>query len=124
MSQDRPPSITSSASSPNLSSLEKRLAAIVPSLSITKSTDGLRSPSPTGGSPTVHVEEDDFSRLTLHPRDNDMIISASAPGSLQSSPRKSKEKEPAIPLSATAEVVDRPRYEKCSWNFLLRGAGK
>lgn len=90
-------SMASSASTPNLTILERRFSLSHSSDSALTAPSSLPVSLSVGDSPQ-HVQVS--GNLPIH---DSGLISASAPGSLQSSPRKS------IPLSATPEVVDRPR---------------
>lgn len=98
-----PISIGSSASTPDLQHLERRY-------SLSRSSDDACPPMASSSSinlSTVTVSDHHFSSsINIPPRDSAMV-SSSAPGSLQSSPRN-KEKE-FHPVPATPESVDRPR---------------
>lgn len=87
-----------SASTSDLPTLEKRY-------SLSKSSDAAFTAPPETNSADSIMDVKKQISLNVPPRDSGMI-SASAPGSLQSSPRK---KDGSVPLSATPEVVDRPR---------------
>lgn len=99
-------SMAGSASSPNLASLERRF-------SLSKSSNAV--PPPPLNMNALHEQVSKLQRLAEEGTNScpetgspdREIISASAPGSLQSSPRKTR--DAAIPLSATPDVVDRPR---------------
>lgn len=99
----------SSASTPNLTQLERKF-------SLSKSSDDT-SPyvPPSAASISFNLttlEEEADGRVptvpTLPLRGGTEMISSSAPGSLQSSPRN-RSPRPIVPLNATPEAVDRPR---------------
>jgi len=101
------PTIATSASTPNLTQLERKFSlnhssdALVPrNISISCNLATLEEE--TGNGPISVVP-------TLQLRGGSEMISSSAPGSLQSSPRNKSPSAPHVPLVATPETVDRPR---------------
>lgn len=97
------PTIPSSVSTPDLFNLERKF-------SLSKSADDRPASSTIPINLSTVTVGDTFSLSTpnLPLRDSEMI-SSSAPGSLQSSPRKHYRERDTVPLAATPEAVDRPR---------------
>ena len=103
------PTIATSSSTPNLTKLERKF-------SLSRSTDDITphlSPNATTISNNLTtLEEEAETRISvslmppLHLGGE--MVSSSAPGSLQSSPR-SRSPRSLVPLAATPEAVDRPR---------------
>lgn len=100
------PTIASSVSTPDLQHLERKY-------SLSRSTDDTPAPPPI---PSIKLQslatgnnENQFLSASTPdlPSRNSEMISSSAPGSLQSSPRKGHKE--FVPLAATPEAVDRPR---------------
>ncbi len=101
-----------SASTPNLAEMERKENAL------SRSMETIRSGIPritlsaamNSTASDDHIPSSASSSSSLSICNNGTPpISSSAPGSLQSSPRKGSSPAMPIPLSATKEVVDRPR---------------
>jgi hypothetical protein len=104
------PTIATSISTPNLTQLERKC-------SLARSSDDAVTSNATAISFNLttleeEVEHSGISVSVVPPlplRGGSEMISSSAPGSLQSSPRNRSPRS-YVPLAATPEAVDRPRY--------------